>query len=60
MSTMSDQARILDELRQEDQEILADIAYQQRKAMEEECIQELMQPKEKEEGEGERRLRVFF
>ena len=46
MSTMSEQERILDELRQEDQEILADIAYQQRKAMEEEYIEELMQPKE--------------
>lgn len=43
MSTMSEQARILEEIRQEDQEILADIAYQQRKAMEEEYIQELMQ-----------------
>ena len=36
MSTMSEHHRWMDELRQEDFEILADIAYRQEKAMREE------------------------
>lgn len=53
MSTMSELDRFMDELRQEDMEILADIEYRNRKAMEEELD-------EPEDSKEERHFKVFF